>query len=185
MQLLVDFFPLLLFLGTYLYFDDIFIALQVLMVAMPFALIIKWRLTKKWDKMLLASTALLLVMGGISLISRNPIFLFWKPTVLYWVVAMVFLGSRFIGNKTVVERMFATVGKMKKRYWHSLNYVWVIFFIGSGFLNIYVAYNFSEDFWVKFKVFGFTAITFVFLVLQIIWLMKHIEPNEATEQETE
>lgn len=185
MQFLLDFFPLVLFLGAYLQFGDLYLALKVLMVAMPVAFLIKWRMTGKIDKMVLGSTALLLVMGTATLVFHNPMFLFWKPTVFYWAVAVAFLGSQFIGQKTFVERLFGTIGQVPKRVWAPLNIAWVLFFIASGFLNLYVAFNFSEEFWVKFKVFGFTAITFVFIMLQMFWLLRHVEKDPADQQETE
>ena len=184
MQFLVDFFPLLMFLGTYLAYEDIFLALKVLMVAMPIAFIIKWRLTREIDKMLLGSTLLLLVMGGATLIFRNPMFLYWKPTAFYWVAALVFLGSQFLGEKPMVHRLFASIGRMPQAKWHQLNIAWVIFFVLSGFLNLYVAFNFDEAFWVKFKVLGFTGITFVFIVVQMVWLMRHLEQVDSPDEET-
>ena len=185
MQILVDFFPLLAFLGAYLYWDDIFSALQVLMVAMPVSFLIKWWITGKIDKMLLGSTIILLVMGSITLIYRDPLFLFWKPTVFYWVAAAAFLASQFIGEKLLIERLFAVLGDMPAKRWRTLNYVWIVFFVLSGFLNLYVAYNFSEAFWVKFKVFGFTAITFVFIILQMIWLMRSMKDKESQQSEAD
>ena len=185
MQLLVDFLPLLLFLGTYLKTGDIYTALPVLMVAMPIAFLIKWALTKKIDKMLLGSTILLLVMGAATLVLKNPSFLYWKPTVFYWAAAIVFLGSQFIGETVVVKRLFGTIGDMPKEQWTKLNLAWVLFWALSGLLNLYVAFNFSEEFWVKFKVFGFTAITFVFILLQMAWLYRVMDLKDPQEQENE
>lgn len=185
MQFLVDFFPLLMFLGTYLAYEDIFLALKVLMAAMPLAFIVKWRLTREVDKMLLGSTVLLLVMGSATLLFRDPMFLYWKPTAFYWLAAAVFLGSQFWGDKPVVHRLFASIGRLPVEKWRQLNMTWVVFFVLSGFLNLYVAFNFDEAFWVKFKVIGFTAITFVFIVLQMVWLMRHLEKVEAADEECE
>ena len=185
MQLLVDFFPLLLFLGTYVYSDDLYLALQVLMVAMPIAFVIKWRITGQIDKMLLGSTVLLLVMGSATLIFRNPMFLYWKPTAFYWAAAIVFLGSQFIGEKPIAQRLFHSIGEMPTIQWQKLNAAWVIFFVAGGFLNLYVAFNFSESFWVKFKVFGFTGITFVFILIQVIWLAQNVKQTDSPQEEAE
>jgi intracellular septation protein len=175
MQMLVDFFPLLLFLGAFLYSGDLLVGLQVLMVAMPVAFLIKWWMTRKIDKILLGSTVVLLVMGTVSLVTRNADFLLWKPTVFYWILSVVFLGSQFIGQKPVAQRMFGSVGEMPLEQWRKLNLAWVLFFVAAGFLNLYVALNFTQKFWAYFKVFGFTAITFVFIVGQVIWLTRHIK----------
>jgi len=183
MQLLVDFFPLLAFFGTYIYYSDIFVALQVLMVAMPVSFLIKWLITRKIDKMLLGSTIILLIMGSITLKYRDPVFLYWKPTVFYWLAATVFLASQFFGDKLIVQRLFGSLGELLPGQWRKLNLSWVVYFIASGFLNLYVAYNFSEMVWVKFKVFGFTAISFIFILLQTIWLVRTIKEENPEKVE--
>lgn len=185
MQFLVDFLPLLVFFGSYVYSNDIFVALQVLMVAMPISFLIKWWITRKIDKLLLGSTVLLLVMGSVTLFYRDPIFLYWKPTVFYWLAATAFLASQFIGEKPLAQRIFDHLGEMAAKQWRLLNFAWVVFFSCAGFLNLYVAFNFSEDFWVKFKVFGFTAITFLFIIAQVVWLMKNMKEKEPTQTDTE
>lgn len=185
MQILVDFFPLLLFLGAYLYSDDIFVALQILMIAMPVSFLIKWWITRKIDKMLLGSTVILLIMGSATLIFRNPVFLYWKPTVFYWIAAIAFLASQFIGEKPVAQRFFDSLGEMAAHQWRKLNLLWVLFFVASGFLNLYVAYNFSERFWVKFKVLGFTGISFLFIIGQVLWLMRVMKEKDPKHSEAE
>lgn len=185
MQILVDFFPLLAFFGAYLYSSDIFIALQVLMVAMPVSFILKWWITRKVDKMLLGSTIVLLVMGSITLFYRDPVFLYWKPTVFYWAVAIAFLASQFFGEKLIVQRLFESLGELLPAQWRKLNYSWILFFTASGFLNLYIAYNYSEKFWVNFKVFGFTAISFVFILIQMVWLTRSMKDKKSEQAEAE
>ena len=125
--------------------------------------------------MYLCSTVFLLVAGGFTLYFRNPLFLYWKPTVFYWVAATAFLGSRFFSETTLVERFFGLVDGLSMdtisaSQWNKLNMIWVLFFAGVGTLNIYVAYNFEEAFWVKFKVFGLMGLTFIFLLGQSLWI---------------
>lgn len=184
MHLLADFLPLLLFLGAYIY-DDLYFAIIVLMVAMPIGLAIKWFLTRKLDRMYLGSTVALIVFGALALYFRNPYFLFWKPTVLNWVVAAVFLGSQWVGSKPIVQRMFSEAATLLPEQWVRLNLSWVAFFVFAGLLNIYVAYNYSEDFWVKFKVFGLMGLSLVFVIGQAIWLTKAGRADaDVTESET-
>ena len=184
MQLLVDFLPLLFFFAAYLY-DDLYFAVGVLMVAMPVGLVFKTYLTKKLDKIYLGSTIFLLVFGGATLFFRNPLFLYWKPTAFYWVVSVVFLGSQWFGEKTIVERLFAQAAKLSRPQWIKLNFMWVVFFIIAGGLNIYVAYSFSEPVWVKFKVFGLLALTLIFVIVQAIWMASASNKNTASAEEPE
>jgi len=185
MQMLVEFFPLLMFLGAFSYSGDLMVALQVLMVAMPIAFLVKWRITGKIDKILLGSTVILLIMGSVSLITKNPNYLLWKPTVFYWILAMAFLGSQFVGEKPFAQRFLSSVGEMPVDKWRKLNIAWIVFFVAGGFLNLYVAFNFSQEFWVYFKVFGFLGLTFVFIVGQFFWLSGHIEETEPEQSESE
>ena len=185
MQMLVDFFPLLLFLGAFLYTGDLFVGLQVLMVAMPLSFMIKWWITKKIDKILLGSTIVLLIMGSVSLVTKNPDFLLWKPTVFYWILSIVFLGSQFIGEKPISQRFFSSVGEMPLAQWQKLNVAWVVFFAAAGVLNLYVAMNYSQETWAYFKVFGFTGITFVFIIAQVFWLTRHMKELQPEQTEAD
>ncbi len=182
MQFLIEFFPLILFLVAYLN-KGIYFALVVLMVTMPIGLLLKYLKTKTWDKMYLWSTLFLLVMGAATLYFRDPAFLYWKPTAFYWALAGAFLISSFVGEKPLARRFFELTGELPTeqidaRQWNALNLVWVLFFAGSGLLNIWVAYSFEEEVWVKFKVFGLLAITFVFMLAQGAWLMTKFKEED-------
>lgn len=187
MNLIFEFLPLILFLGAFFY-KGIYFALIVLMIAMPIGLLVKYVRTQTFDKMYFWSTVFLLVAGALTLYFRNPMFLYWKPTVFYWVVALVFLGSIWVGDKPLVQRFFGLVegmplGKITRAQWNKLNMVWVLFFVAAGLLNIFVAYNFSQETWVKFKVFGLMALTFVFMLLQTLWIANQIGGDSADELE--
>ncbi len=127
----------------------------------------------------------MLVLGAATILLQNKQFLFWKPTVLNWAIAVVFLGSQFIGEKPIVQRMMASAAELTESQWRRLNAIWVAFFILIGAMNIFVAYSFSEATWVKFKLFGMLGLTLVFVVIQTIWLTFAIKANERAETETE
>jgi intracellular septation protein len=174
MNMLFEFFPLLLFLGTLL-LKDIYAAVVVLMITMPIGLAIKRIRTGSLDKMYMWSTVFALFFGGLTLYFRNPYFTYWKPTAFYWAVGIAFLASTWVGEKSLAQRFFGLVEglnleKITKVQWTRLNYIWVLFFAVAGLLNIYVAYNFSEKTWGTFKVFGLMALTFVFMVAQTLWI---------------
>ena len=187
MNLVFEFLPLILFLGAFFY-KGIYFALVVLMIAMPIGLLVKYIRTQSFDKMYFWSTIFLLIAGGLTLYFRNPLFLYWKPTVFYWAVAAVFLGSNWVGEVPLVQRFFGLVDgmpleKITKAQWNKLNVVWVLFFVAAGVLNIYVAYNFSQETWVKFKVFGLMALTFVFMLAQTFWIANLIGGGGVDEME--
>lgn len=184
MLFFVEFAPLILFLVGYFY-KGIYFAIIALMVSMPISLAAKYKLTGKLDKMLMWSTLFLFLFGGASLYLRDPKFLYWKPTALYWAMAAAFLASQWIGEKPLVQRFFGLIGdlpidQIPQQQIRRLNLIWVLFFVVVGLLNIAVAYTFSEQIWVNFKVFGLTAITMVFMFAQIYWIFT----KTSTETET-
>jgi intracellular septation protein len=184
MQLLLDYIPIIVFILAYFY-EDIFFATMVLMVVMPVVLVAQWALTRKLNRIYAASTALVIVLGGFTLAFRNPTFLYWKPTVLNWAIGLVFLGSQWIGEKTIVRRMLGNAAELTDGQWLRLNQIWVGFFLLVGAVNLYVAYSFSEAFWVKFKLFGMLGITILFVIIQSIWLTMVAQKNEAAQRDTE
>ncbi len=187
MQILFEFLPLVLFLAAYLY-KDVFFAMIVLMIAMPVGLGLKYLKTRKLDKLYFWSTVMLLVFGTASLYFRNATLFYWKPTVFYWVVAAGFLVSKFVLQKPLAQKFFEfavdlPTEQLERRDWLRLNAAWIVFFIAMGALNLYVAYSFSEDTWVKFKVFGLLGITLVFLFAQSAWLLSKMDFDEDTPEE--
>ena len=116
---------------------------------------------------------LLVVMGGSTLAFHDARFIQAKPTVVSWLTALVFLGSQFIGRKTLVERAFAGSINAPPVVWRRLNLAWVGFLLLLGALNVYVAATFEMETWVDFKVFGVFGLTLVFAVLQAFWLMRY------------
>jgi intracellular septation protein len=175
MQPLLDFLPVIAFVVAY-WLSDFRTALLVIMVAMVIQVGATWLLTRAVSRMLLFSAVLVVGLGGISLLLQNDMVFKWKPTILNWIFAGVFLGSQYIGDKPVVQRLLQSVAKEQLHLsapdWRTLNLMWVAFFMVSGAANIYVAYRYSEAFWVNFKLFGLLGMTVVFILLQASWLAR-------------
>jgi intracellular septation protein len=175
MQALIDFLPVVAFVVAY-WLADFQTAVLVIMVAMVLQVIVTWALTRTVNRMTLFSAALVVGLGGISLLLKNDLVFKWKPTILNWIFALIFLGSQFIGERPVVQRLMQSMTKdevvLAARDWRTLNLMWVAFFLASGTANLYVAYNFPEHVWVNFKLFGLLGLTFVFVLLQAAWLSR-------------
>jgi intracellular septation protein len=188
MQALLDFLPVIAFVATYWITGDMSAAIAVIMAAVTLQVLATWLLKRELSRMLIASAVLVLVLGGISLILDDPLFFKWKPTGLYWLFALLFLGSQFFGAQPMVKRMMVSVAKdeieLTDTVWKQLNLAWVVFFIIAGCANIYVAYNYAEATWVNFKLFGLFGMTFIFLLLQTLWLSRHMTeaPKENDEE---
>ena len=185
MQALIDFLPVIAFVATYWLSGDMSLAIMVIMGAVTLQITATWLIKRELNKMLVASAVLVIILGGISLALDNPLFFKWKPTGLYWLFAVAFLGSQFIGERPLAQRMMTSVSQdgldLPDRVWRQLNLAWVLFFIVAGIANIYVAYNYEEATWVNFKLFGLLGITFVFLVLQSLWMSQYLD--EESDQD--
>ena len=172
MEFLLDFFPAIIFLLVFKW-QGIYIATASLIIASFLQLAVTWAWKKKVKKIHLATALLVLVFGGLTIYLQNEWFIKWKPTVIYLLFATAFAASAIFGDKvTFAERMLGAAAKMPATKWRQLNLAWIGFFIFTAALNLYVAYHFSTDTWVSFKVFGLMILTLVFLVTQIFYLYK-------------
>lgn len=184
MKFLFDFFPILLFFGAY-HLEGIYVATGVAMIASVVQIGVGWLMWRKVERMHWVSAGLIILFGGMTLILHNPLFIMWKPTILNWLFALVFLGSAFIGKKPLVQRMMEHVIQVPGSIWHRVNWAWVGFFVVSGVANILVAYQFSEAVWVNFKLFGLMGMTFLFMILQGLYLGIYAErPAEVQAEES-
>ena len=159
--------------------DRIYFATTWLMAAMLVQCAILWPM-RELAGTHLAALGVVLVAGGLTLVLKDPVFIKWKPTVFYWAWALAFLTSAFIGSRTLTERMLGKVVELDDaRVWHRLNHAWIGFLLVCGSLNLYVAYEFPEEFWVQFKLFGLAlALPVLFLIGQGIYLNAHLkEPS--------
>lgn len=136
----------------------------------------------KIEKMLLINGAIISVLGGITLLLHDQTYIMWKPTILYWLMAAILLVSNLFFKKNFIQQMMGKMINAPKPIWNKVNLVWVVFLIGLGFLNLYVAFNYSLDAWVNFKLFGVTGMMFVFIIAQTIALRKYlIEPTDENQ----
>ena len=124
--------------------------------------------------------------GALTLVLQDPTFIKWNGTVELWILAAALIGSQFIGEKPLIERMMGAIDLPRKR-WRQLNAAWVVFFLFSGACNIVVAYGCEEETWVMFRMFGMIGMSVVFVGAQMIWIMKWLREmdeesasNEAT-----
>jgi intracellular septation protein len=178
MKFLFDLIPVILFFIGFKFYG-IFTATAIAIGA-TFALIIYSKIRHgKVDKILLINGAIISVLGGITLLLHDQTYIMWKPTVLYWVGAAVLLIGNTFFKKNFIQQMMGKMIDAPMAIWNQLNLAWVIFLILLGFLNLYVAFNYSLDTWVNFKLFGVTSMMFIFVIAQTIALRKYlIEPVE-------
>ena len=216
MKLLFDFFPIILFFVSYYQADFLtrntfvgnlvdtsqpdyivatIIATAVAIIASFVQVGYHWFSTRRVEKMHIFSLALITVLGGVTIMLGNPAFVQWKPTVLNWLFAAVFLISMFFGDKNLIERAMGEQIQLPAFVWTRLNLAWVAFFILSGAANLYVAFYYHPeldpdarmDFWVDFKLFGLMGMTIAFVILQALYLSRYIteEDDDNPQNKTE
>ncbi len=192
MKLLFDFFPILLFFIAYKLWG-IYAATAVAIAASVAQVSVHWWRHRRVENMHLVTLALVVVLGGLTLLLQDERFIMWKPTLVNWLFALAFLGSRFIGEKTLVQRMMGSQIVLPNPIWNRLNWSWVVFFLLLGAANLYVAFYYGldlsadarRDIWVNFKLFGMMGLTFAFVIAQAFYLARHVRDDEKPQQETE
>ena len=178
MKFLFDLFPVILFFIAY-QFADIFVATAVAIIATFCQVGWVWMRHRKVDTMLWVGLALIVIFGGATLILHDKTFIMWKPTVLYWLFGAALLVSELGFKKNLMRSIMQNQIALPDPVWSRLNLSWVGFFLFMGALNLYVAYNFSEPVWVKFKLFGSIGLMLVFVLLQGLMLAKYVEDKET------
>jgi intracellular septation protein len=180
MQLFIDFLPVIVFFAVYQFYG-IYAATAAIIIAMAAQIAYQWIAHRKVSKMLLVSGALVAVLGGITLVLRNPVFVQWKPTIVNWLFAAAFLGSHFIGRQTLIERVIGHAIQLDATTWRQLNLIWVANFVVLGAANLYVVYNFDEATWVNFKLFGMFGLTLLTAVGQALWIASRAPQQGQSE----
>jgi intracellular septation protein len=176
--LLLDFLPVLLFFIAFKIYG-IYIATVTGIAATFLQVVYNFVIKKKVDKQQVITLFVFVIFGGMTLYFHNPLFIKWKPTVVFWILACVFLGSVFIGKKPIIQRMIEgaleeSATTISRKTWVRMNLAWSMFFLSLGSLNVYVAYHYSTETWVNFKLFGVMGIVIAASVLQSLFLMRYI-----------
>lgn len=155
----------------------IFTATAVFMVAITIALAVSWMLTRKLPMMPLVTGIVVLVFGGLTLYLQNDLFIKLKPTIVNCLFGSILLGGLYFG-KSLLGYVFDSVFKLTDEGWRLLTFRWGVFFFILAIINEIVWRNFSTDFWVSFKVFGFMPITLAFTLFQMPLITKHSIPED-------
>lgn len=209
MKLLLDFLPLILFFATFKYSEGnkewasdfasqsfgalvsggrvgpdeapvLLATLVVILATLAQVVYLKLR-RQKVGVMLWVSLGLVVVLGGLTVWFHNETFIKWKPSGLYWTLGLVFWFSQAVLGKNLLKTLLSDQLTLPTRVWRHLNLAWVLFFALLGLLNLWVAYHFDTSVWVNFKVFGVTALIFVFTIGQGLYMSRYLEDTPAAD----
>ncbi|MBB5216734.1 septation protein A [Parapusillimonas granuli] len=175
-KFLFDLFPLILFFVAFKFYD-IFTATAVAIAAAVAQFVWLKATGKAIEATHWINLTVIVVFGGATLLFKNDAFIKWKPTVLYWLFALILLGGKLFFKRNLMQKLMGEKVSMPPAIWDKMNYSWSAFFVASGALNLYVAFSghYTEAQWVNFKVFGLMALLLVFVVGQSIWLGRHMK----------
>ena len=196
MKQLLEFVPIALFfisyqmngetirLGDWAYtMDGIYSATLILMIATTVQVFGLALWERKFEKRGLWMLAAILLSGAATVVLRNELFIQWKPTIFNWALGILFIGSQFIGKKTIMERTLGAQLQLPKRAWTTLNLVWASHFTIVGGLNLWVAYTFSEDAWVSYKLYSAIGFTVVLTILTAIIMTPYLKKEASAPAE--
>jgi intracellular septation protein len=169
MNQLLDFVPVALFVIVF-YLSDIFYATAALMIGVTVQVLVYLALKRPVSRELKITFWASIIFGGLTLAFRNETFIQWKPTIVNWALSAGLIGSHFFGRRNALQRMLGKQLTLHDQVWVRLNFGWAGGFFLAGALNLVVAYNFSMEIWVSYKLIGGFALTFVYILLTIGYL---------------
>lgn len=187
MAFFYDLLPVLLFFIAFKFYG-IYAATVVGIVSTLLQVLLTRFWKKIWDKKQLITFLVFVIFGGMTLYFHNPIFVKWKPTVIFWLFAVLMLGSQCVLKKPLMQRIVEGVSEgnlinqsaMPSQVWRNLNIFWSIFFVVLGGVNLYIAYQFSNDAWVNFKFYGITSAVLIVSIFQAVYMNRYL--NIDTEK---
>ncbi|MFZ9664455.1 MAG: septation protein A [Limnohabitans sp.] len=177
MKLLVDFFPILLF---FLVFKTlgIYAATAVAIVATVAQIAwLRWR-NGRVEAMQWLSLGVIVVFGGATLVAQDDTFIKWKPTVLYWLMGGGLLVAEYVFKRNGIRALMGSQLELPDNVWRHLLHAWAGFFSVMGVINLWVAYHFDTDTWVNFKLFGGLGLMVLFVLVQAVYLSKHMKQDD-------
>ena len=191
MKQILEFQPIVLFFGAYQMdgetltvgawshtFDGLFSATAVLMIATTAVWLIMLTITQRNDKRLMWMMVAVVAFGTATLVLRDQRILQWKPTVFNWVMAALYFGSQFEGDNTLLERLAGQQLVLSVVIWKRLNVLWVTNFVTVGALNLYVAYQYEEAFWVSYKLYSSIGFILLMMLLTVMIVAPHLKSED-------
>jgi intracellular septation protein len=174
---ILDFGPLLLFFAAYK-LSGIFAATATVMVAAVVAVGVGYWLDRKVHPIPLATAVIVLLFGGLTLYLNNDMFIKMKPTMIYALFGVTLLGGLYF-NRSLVKYVLGAAVTLNEAAWRVLTWRFGLFFFAMAVLNELIWRNFSSDLWVNYHVFGAIALTVLFSMSQVPFLLKHQIETES------
>ena len=193
MKQLIEFIPVALFVVVYFSTRDIYLATGVLMVGIVIQVIFEYWKDRRISKQTQFIFWVAMLAGGATLLFQDELFIKWKPTIVNWMFCLALLASQYLGSDNLLKKLLGGQLELPDQVWRTLNLGWSAGFFLAGVLNLLVAYLFSTDIWVTYKLVGGLGITLTYIIVTMVYLVKggHLKldaqpgkPGEADSTET-
>ena len=180
LRLAFDLGPLAVFFIGYT-FGDFFVATAIFMVSLFVSMALSYFLTRHLPVMSIVSGIIVAVFGGLTLFLHDETFFRMKPTIIYTLFGSLLLGGLMLG-KPLIAAVLGEAVDLTEEGWKILSLRWGVFFFVLAAMNEAVRLGFP-DYWVQFKVFGATALTIGFAMLQTPIMMKYERKKDENEND--
>ena len=177
MKFFFDLLPVILFFVAFK-FAGIYVATGIAIATTIGQVLWMWLRHRKVEPMQWVSLTIIVVFGGATMLLHDETFIKWKPTALYWLFSITLFVAELIFDKNLIRAMMEKQMALPDPLWRAVNFSWALFFLAMGALNLVIAYHYSTDTWVNFKLFGGMGLMVVFIVVQSLWLSKYIKQDE-------
>lgn len=188
MKQFIEFIPIALFVAVYFTTKDIYLSTVVLMVGVCMQIGVEYGINKSVSKQTQMVFWVVMVAGAATLAFQDDRFIKWKPTIVNWLFCVALMGSQLLSRDSLLKKMLGGQIPLPDHVWRNLTYGWSAGFFIAGALNLIVAYGFSTDFWVTYKLVGGFAITLTYMVVTMVYLVKggyikdlEDDPAESTD----
>jgi len=181
MHAVFEFIPLIIFFIFYK-FVDIYWATGSLIVTSAIQILYFVIRKEKVPTKYWVFFGIIALFGSLTILLHDDAFIKWKVTVINVFFAFGLLVSQYAFKKNLIKQFLGEALTLPENIWSKLNLAWAAFFTLCGLLNLYIAFNFSQETWVNFKVFGLTGLTFVFAIGSIMSLYKYL-PQEGEKSD--
>ena len=181
MHPILEFLPLIAFFAVYKLYD-IYWATASLIVASALQIIYFIAKKQKVPNKYWILFILITVLGGLTIFLQNDAFLKWKVSIINGFFTLALLVSQYVFKKNIIKNFLSNSLTLPDSVWNKLNLAWALFFALCAVLNWYIAFHFTQEVWVNFKVFGLTGLMFVFSIGSIAALYKYLPKDNQQEK---
>ncbi|MGE8940868.1 septation protein A [Leptospira interrogans] len=179
LKLFLEVAPIAIFFLVNSYYG-IFWGTGIFMVATVISLVVSRAALGRIPVMPFVSGIFVVTFGALTLILQDALFIKLKPTIVNTLFSVILFGGLMAG-RPLLQHLMGDVFQLTPKGWTVLTFRWACFFAVLAIINEVVWRNFSENFWISFKVWGVMPLTMAFAIAQIGVLKRHQLPEQPSE----